>query len=350
MNRNPESRPTMSSQILPQDLEQFFAELRSLVRGGIPLPEGLRTLASESHSEAMRQLAGALQARLEAGESLADAMRSLKPRLPEPVIAAVACGEKSGSMEATLDFALQHTRRMVLYRSAILTSTLYPVLVLVVLAIIGSGYGYTMLSNFGNQPNQIKPGEVWAESPAFQAMIRASAGTAVLAIAALLALLLPGVRQWLYTTMQRLPGVREVAALADADLMMRFVGTMLRRGVPLPDSLRAAGNAVLMPQFRRSIAAMGDAAEQGRAIAPLLPGLVPATAAYLFRQAEERGDLPDACFDVADFCRDRYERLSQRMLTLVEPLLLLIVGIVVAVLVLSYLQLPQQLYMERLPL
>jgi type II secretory pathway component PulF len=83
------------------------------------------------------------------------------------------------------------------------------------------------------------------------------------------------------------------------------------------------------------LGSMAKAAAQGHKVGPLLAGRIPATAAWLFRQAEETGSLPEACTGIASYCEDRFDRVSKRSLTVLEIILLLCVSLVVGITIVS---------------
>jgi type IV pilus assembly protein PilC len=116
---------------------------------------------------------------------------------------------------------------------------------------------------------------------------------------------------------------------------MKFLERMLSRGVPLPAALGTGALAMNLPESRNALNAMSTAAVQGQKTGGHLGAATPAAAAWMYRQAEERGDLPATCGGIADYCEDRFERLSRRTIAVFEPFVILFVAVFVTLLVLS---------------
>src|SRR5690606_30243565 len=119
------------------------------------------------------------------------------------------------------------------------------------------------------------------------------------------------------------PGLRRLTELSDCAVVMKFLAVMLPRGVPLPDVLKAAELGVITSRMRRVLESMNDASNRGANVAPFLTGSFPATAAYMFRLSEERGNMAECCANIAHYCEERFDLTSQRTVAILEPLLLL---------------------------
>lgn len=321
------------------ELERLTSELASFARAGIPMPQGLRQLEQSLGHGRLRTVAGFLAEETDKGVPLSEALqRSPVPVAPE-FASVMACAEQSGDLRAVLDFAADHARRIQRHRAAISTALVYPAFVLLALLASGMLMLVFIVPTFKDIYDQLG-----AELP-YPTQLVVWAGTFMTQYGGVLFVALvvfvgavifsSGFRDRFYNAVGALPGFRGLAALSDTALFMKFIGRMTARGVPLPDSLRAASTAVWLARTRDSLRAMAGAAAGGHMVAPLLSGEVPATAAWLFSQAEQRGDLPAACEGIADYCEDRFDRISKRALAVLEPTLLLVVALSVGFLVIS---------------
>jgi type II secretory pathway component PulF len=161
-------------------------------------------------------------------------------------------------------------------------------------------------------------------------------GLAILAVLVLIASLVHRpFHDALYRLMGNMPGYRNLIALSDTAISMKFLERTLSRGVPLPTALSVGALAMQLAESRAALTRMSAAAEQGHEVGPLLSLSTPAVAAWLFRQAEARGDLPATCDGIASYCEDRFDRLSRRTVATLEPVLILLVGVGIALMLLS---------------
>jgi len=158
-------------------------------------------------------------------------------------------------------------------------------------------------------------------------------GVAILLFA--LVLFLPQVREAHYRLLLRLPGLSILVNLSDTSAVMRTLGSMLARGVPMSDALRTAKLTVWSTDYRRALERMAVEADRGKPTAPLLTPQAPPTAAWLFAEAEQRGNLPEACNGIATYCEEWFDRMSIRSVAVLEPMLIVFLGVLVGGIIIS---------------
>ncbi len=139
-----------------------------------------------------------------------------------------------------------------------------------------------------------------------------------------------GLRERIYRTLSGAPGFRHMVSLSDTTTAMKVLEFNLARGVPLPAVLSAASLAVWREESRDALQKMSYAAAQGQPVGAMLPQDCPSTAAWIFQQAEARGDLVGASHDIAAYCEDRFDRLSKRAIAVLEPMLVFFIALWIA--------------------
>lgn len=323
-----------------EELDRLTRELASYARSGIPMPEGLEQLSRELGPGTLRTVAQSVASQLGQGTALSQALSQAPGRIDPQLVALVHCGEISGDMDAILEFAVEHSRRLRAHRSAVLTTVVYPAFVIVTL--LGALF---FISNI-IMPKMI---EVYmrlgAELPGLTlamiktlGMLRGDVGV-MLTLGGMggivFALFHKPLQSTVYRKLAVLPGFDSLVALSDTTLVMRFLERMLSRGVPLPSALAAASLGVSSFRTRKALLEMSRVAEQGNPVGGLLTSGTPATAAWLFRQAESRGTLVQACGGIASYCEERFDRLSKRTIAILEPSLLLGVALVIGMVLLA---------------
>jgi len=327
------------AQLHIQELDRLTADLASFSRAGIPMPEGLRQLERTLGPGALREVTGHLALELERGVPLSQAFETSAVKVPPEYAALLRCAETAGDVRPILDFTVEHSRLLRRHRSALATALLYPAMVAIILFLCASFLLAFIVPKFKDIYDQLG-----AELPApTQLMVNASQIFAsapgflliLVAVGLVVAVLLPPTREYLFQLLGHVPGLASLTALSDTALFMKTIAYMTSRGVPLPDTLRVASLAMWQPATRDTLRSMAGAAEGGHPVGPLLRGNIPATAAWLFTQAEQRGNLAEACEGIAHYCEDRFDRLSKRALAVIEPSLLLLVAIAVGTMVIA---------------
>lgn len=321
-----------------KDMERLTSELASLVRTGIPVPEGLRRLSDDLTIGPLKTLTAEVAAATERGEQVSEALAKSAVTVPPEFLALMRCAETSGDSTSLLEFAVEHGRRIRRHRDAISTAIYYPSILLIGLICVAQFHAHT--SGSFNDGIMGGLGARYDMSFSTQAsltiseLLRSAPGILV-SIVGIGLLMLPlisySIRERLLSKIEHMPLVEGLVVASDTALWSKFIATMLGKGVPAPLAFEAASLAVSGSTTRRALAGMAKAAERGLPLADALPVRIPMVAAYIFRQGEDRGTLAVACDGISDYCEDRFEVLARRASALLEPLLLTIVGIVIVV-------------------
>jgi general secretion pathway protein F len=123
----------------------------------------------------------------------------------------------------------------------------------------------------------------------------------------------------------------------NASRFIRSVGVMTASGLPVLESVRASRDSVPNLEMSRAIAAMGDRIEEGEPLSHAMKrsGLVPSLAVYMAVGGENSGELPQMLDGAADYLDQEFESFIQAALSLVEPIIILVMGGVVASIILA---------------
>lgn len=326
---------------------RFAQELGSITRSDIPLPEGLRELSRHMDSSRLQSYSRHIAEELDKGKSLPEAMRAAPLQMPPEFIAITEAIEITGEPRAILDFTVEQSRKMQRHRAAILTALIYPVTIMA--AAIGIVYfiAFTMAGRFEEVFETLRvamPGSMQFVVNILGFLMTPPGlilGIGIIS-ALIVAVTIERIRDKFLGQAVKLPGVTTLASLSDTAIFAKQLAHMLSRGVPLPLALKSSALTVTQQAAREALYEMSEAAEAGRPVAEHLHPGIPSTAAFLFRQGEERGDLAAACENISEYCSARFERQSARAIILLEPFLFFILGLIIMTIVfLGYIPLLQ---------
>ncbi len=328
------------SKLSSNDLERLSQELASLARTKIPLPDGLRNLSSALRDSELKKVVSEIAAGLDQGKTLADSMRQFESSLPKEYIQIIECAESSGDLGDSLYQVLEHGRMRKRHRSELGTALFYPVAV--VITIVGI---FLFFATYINPLFVEIYTQLGAELPLITTLMitlsQMFSGLTGLVVAVLVFFLFfffafsHYTRQIRFQIVSIIPGLGNLMALSDTAIVMRFLGIMLKQGVPLPKALRAAELSASHPAYKRSLKTMAEKAEQGGEISDVVPGEMPATAFFMFSRGEQRGELGEACHDIATYCEERFQLVSRRCTSILEPLLVLFISLFIGVAIIS---------------
>ena len=336
-----------SPRVPARDLLTFTQQLSTLLDAGIPLDRALAILADLSVSARLRQIVQDVGQSVRTGSTLADALSRHHPRpFSRLYINTVRAGEKGGVLEAALRRLAEHLEQTRELREALTSAMIYPALLLSVgvgAVIFLMTFVLPRFAGIFSDLHQDLPLPT-------RVLLAVSHGLTsywwVLALLVLTALLSwqlltrseagrLAVDRWLLG----LPMLGDLLRKIEAGRFARTLGTLLRSGVPLLGALgvarEVAGNRVLAV----ALGAVQEGAKRGDGLArPMADsGAFPALAIHMVRVGEETGRIEDMLDRVATSYEAEIRVAVRRFIALLEPIIILGLGLVVLGIVLSIL-------------
>ena len=328
------------------DVLSFTSELSVMLKAGLSLDRALRVLIDMSHKAALSELVGELLEAVKGGATLSKALSARREFFGEFYINLVRAGEAGGQLSESLARLVEHMERMRALRESVVSATIYPAILLVVavlslIAMLGFVVPQfeTLFQDIGDAlplPTQIviELGRAFRE---YGWLIAVAAVAAVIAARAWMRS--PAGGRWVQARLLRLPVVGRIMLKYDLTRFARTLGTLLRTGVPILSALGIAretvGNAVL----RDALASLAPAVKNGRRLADAAidTSLFEPIAINLLRVGEETGRLDAMMMELARILDRDVETAIKRGLTMVEPVLILVLGLLIASIIVSIL-------------
>jgi type IV pilus assembly protein PilC len=323
-------RPSLREQ------RHLFLHLERVLRAGVPLLAALSDLREATSDPVPREVLRLAHAGVAAGRPLSQALggqeRALGP-LVEPVLRA---GETGGDLAGACDHLAAHLAWREDLDQRLRKGLRYPLLVLVVISALFVFLMTvvvpeltTFLTTLGDGP----PPQTRALVALSEAVV--ALGWPTLALAPLVVLGLPLARRaspkfarWLDGVLLALPIVGPIHRRLALTRFTRFLALMFRAGVPLPQCLEVGravlGNRVLSEALDISTRAVTTGHPLSEALA--MAGRFPPLVIRMTRVGEDSGDLAGALEQVGAFHDQDLSEATDRLATLVEPLLLLVAG------------------------
>jgi general secretion pathway protein F len=330
-----------------RDLLTFTQQLSTLLDAGIPLEKGLGILVDLSVSARLRSIVQDVAQSVRSGSTLADALSRHHPRpFSRLYINTVRAGEKGGVLEGALRRLAEHLEATRELRDALTSALIYPALLLsvgvgavvflmtfvlprfaVIFADLGQGLPLPTRVLLGMSRGLVDYWWVLALALlaivlSWQLLTRSEAGRVA-------------VDRW----MLGMPILGPVFRKLEVGRFARTLGTLLHSGVPLLSALgvarEVAGNRVLA----LALGAVQEGAKRGDGLArPMAEtGAFPPLAIHMVRVGEETGRLEDMLGRVATAYEMEIRVAVRRFIALLEPVIILLVGLVVLGIVLSIL-------------
>jgi general secretion pathway protein F len=337
-------RPIHLRAVLHGDaLVTFTRQLAGLIEAGLTLERTLSALMEDAPPRQSALLA-ALRAEVNAGHSLAQAMASQGREFPAVYQAVIAAGEQSGQFGAILlqlaaDLEADHQLRHKVWAALLYPAVVSGVAFLIVLFLLGSVV--PQIAQVLTQNQQELP-DLTVFMLALSSLVR-TAGWPLALLAVLVFFI--GQRLLRQTNLRRrwdqawlnLPGVGTWLRNYHAARLASTLSSLTRAGVPILKALAAAAATVPNLALREDLERASEMVREGAPLAVALThqGRWPRLLAMFVRLGEQTGQLPQMLAQVALQLREQVQRRSLQWATLLEPLLILLMGGVVMLIVLS---------------
>lgn len=329
-----------------EELAVFTRQMAVLIGAELPVDEALQVFTQSEAGGAVRRIAAELRSRVRDGLSLSRALGAETGTFPGYYVAAIAAGESSGELarvcETLADFI--ETRQAVRDKAA--TALVYPAFVgavsLVVAGILLVNVAPEIVALF-EQTGQPLPAitrislGVGHFLGAYWPWI--GAGFLVLVVLARSALGLPRVRSAHDRLLLRLPVIGRLARLRAAALYLRTLALVLSGRMPGNVAMSFAVEAVANSKLRAEAMQAHVAVEEGRRMVSAMKGMsaLPPIALQLIESGERSGRIMEMSARAATIVENSLREQNQRLSTLLEPIMMMLVGGFVLVIVLSVL-------------
>jgi type IV pilus assembly protein PilC len=322
----------------------FNQELATLLRAGIPLVQALDLLTRRTETPAFRALLTDVCERVRSGTALSDAFDAHRHNIPTIYPASLVAGERSGNLDAMLRRYVEYAKTVALVRRKVRTALVYPVILLslsiglVSFIIVKVVPAFTdFYESFGSTlPTATRL------LIACSAAIRAHFFLLLLvgivsALALMVWLRTPDHRVTLDRWLLRVPILGDIARKFATSQMARTLATLLGGGLPLVNALDITARSVGNRYVAGELTQVSGRVREGVAFAAALDArhVFPDVAIKMSEVGESTGALQEMLNTVADFYDEEIATSLERFITLIEPILLILVGIVIAGLLLA---------------
>ena len=328
-----------------EDLSLFHRSLGQLCRADVPLPRALRMLHEDLSKGSLRQAVLAMATEIEDGVPLVVAYQARRHLFPDLYRALIEAGIASSDLPGVLDEIAAHAAAEAELKRRIGASLRYPFHVLIVVALLGAALVLflprIMTDVLTMDDGIFRVTETWTLTAYLDLL--PWIGLGVLGLICTAAFVFAAIRRPLDgsgpdTLLFRLPVFGRLRTYAQKASFASTLALLARRRLPLTRMLGLAAAATDNATTRRHIQEMVDHADGGETMTEsiragnlIAPGLL-----FLLKTAETCGTVPDALAEVARIYRQRLERATDRLCTLIRPAAEILLGLVVMLFALAY--------------
>jgi type IV pilus assembly protein PilC len=328
----------------PRSLAIFTRQFSVMIDAGLPLVQCLELLAKE---EPDKMLAGAIEsvkADVEAGASLADAMQKRPFAFDALYTNMVAAGEAGGILDTILKRLATFIEKQAKLVSQVRSAMIYPISVLSIAVIVVLVILWKVIPTFtalfeGLNAQLPLPTRVviWMSQQLIVALPFLVAGFFLMSYSIRRYYLTPEGRMRIDNMLLQTPLIGKILRKVAVARFCRTLSTLLSSGVPILDGLditaKTSGNAVIEAAIKQ----VRGRIERGETIAQPLraTGVFPAMVAQMIGAGESTGALDTMLAKIAEFYEDEVDVAVAGLLTILEPALICVLGVIVGGIVIS---------------
>jgi type IV pilus assembly protein PilC len=321
----------------------FNQQFLTLIKAGLPILGSLQMLAKNQKNAHFAGQLDDISARVKTGESLSAAFEA-QTGFPVMYTTTLLAGERSGNLQEVLERYVSFQRISLTFRKKLITSLIYPCVLMVLVTALMTFMFTFVVPQFATLYEQLG-----SKLPAMTVtLINVSGWMNRNIVWILLTVLVVGVggyraastdrgRDFVDGFRLRMPILGKIWLKYQVALFARTLSTLLTGGLPLVPSLETAAKSISSRKVSKAVFESIATVREGKALAESMvkTNIFPDLASEMITVGEQTGALPAMLNSVAEFFEDDVANALTAALALIEPMILIIMGVVVVFILIS---------------
>jgi type IV pilus assembly protein PilC len=321
----------------------FCRFLGTMLRSGLPLPEALDIIRQETRNKKFQQILFDLIFHIRKGETLSSVLAKYKTEFDAVFLTMIKAGEESGTLENSFDYLAKQLLASYELSQKVKSAMMYPAIIIA-----------AMVANAGVMLGFVLPkmSEVFlslnVELPPVTRFVLTAGRTlgANLALTfgaffafiffVILLFLIRSTREAIFSYLVKLPVINKVMDQLDTARFARTLSTLLKSGVPIMVALDVSSDVLRQPALKKQAKAFSEGVSRGMSLSEVITKQkksFPITMIQTIKAGEKTGSLEVVLEELATFYEMEVDYSLKRATSLLEPLLMLIIGVAVGAMV-----------------
>lgn len=317
----------------------FTKNLSAMTRAGLSLSRSLAILEKQTKSEKFKTIIGRVSETVERGGTLSEGLAAHPRAFPALLSAMVKAGEESGGLSDALSLAGSQMEKSYLLAKKIRGALLYPGIIITAMIVVGILMLIFVVPTLTSAFKELGVA-LPASTRAIIAVSDFLAERALLSLGMFIVFFFAvwgafksraGKHAW-ESFVLRVPVIGELVRKTNAARTGRTLSSLLSAGVAMTEALRITGEVVQNFHFRKVLAEAGERVQKGEPLSLIFKEnevLYPPLVGEMTEVGEETGKLTDMLVQVAVFYETEVEEATRNLSTIIEPFLMVVVGITV---------------------
>jgi type IV pilus assembly protein PilC len=327
-----------------QEFLVFNQELATLLKAGMPLVQSLDILRQRVTNTTFKAVLDAVYEKVKAGTALSDAFSEHGSLFPAVYSASLMAGERSGNLDSVIRRYVAYEKVIGTVRRRTISALIYPAILITMMLVLVGIIVLKVVPSFSDfyanfdRPLPMSTQIVVAFSRFFvDNLWMIVAGVAGAVLVGLLWVRQPAQRARVHKLLLELPWAGETIRKFGTAQLARTLATLLGGGIPLVNAIEIGVRSMSNRHLAAQLDGVRQRVQEGQSFATALfeDGSFPDVAVKMVEVGEQTGALQEMLNSLADFYDEEIDTEVSRFITLVEPVLLVIMGVVIAVVVLA---------------
>jgi len=336
-----------SKKVKLKDLVVFTRQLSTMVSAGVPLARSLATLQQESSNKYFREVVGSITKDIESGVALADAFAKYPRVFSDVYVNMVRAGEAGGILDEILKRLASQVEQDASIRKKIKSAMTYPIVIMTITTIAFFGIMIFVIPKIAKILLDL--GGPDAKLPIYtQVMLNLSSfmqhnfvfilvGLVVLAYGLRRYIRTPKGKLQFHSLLLKIPVVKTVVIKVSIARFARTFASLMSAGVGVLDALEVTGGAMGNMVIENELKEAAKAVKNGKQLSEPLSHSknFPAIVSQMLAVGEETGQIDTILVKVADFYEEEVSVLIDALSSIIEPLMIIVLGSIVGVIAAS---------------
>lgn len=344
IGKGPAKKQGKGGNVKLDDLVVFTRQMATLVEAGIPLIQALDILADQVEKEKFKLVLRDMHQEVQSGQSLSESMQKHHKVFSALFINMVRAGESSGSLEEILDRVANYLEKSSALQKKVKSALMYPISVTCIAFLITFGMMTFVIPKFGeifdglNAPLP-KPTRILIDFSNYLAAnwIVVIGGMGIVIFVLIHLAKTPWGRLAWDSYKIRMPVFGPLLLKVAVSKFSRTLATLVRSGVPILSSLEIVSRTAGNRRMEVIIVSLMDSVKKGESISVQLgkSDVFPAMVVRMIAIGEETGELEEMLMKIADFYEQQVDSAISGLTSLIEPLIILFLGVVIGGIVIA---------------
>lgn len=335
----------IGGKIKPIDIAVFTRQLATMMKAGVPMIQAFEIIAEGAEKPKLRELVDGMKQEIAAGNSFTNALRKRPLYFDELYCSLIDAGEKSGTLEVLLDRVAGYKEKSESLKKKVKKAMIYPAAILVVALGVSAILLVKVVPQFADIFRGFGAELPWLTQKIVDASeYLQSDGWKVIVALIILFLIIkesykrfPSFHDLVDRGFLKIPIIGSIIKNSSIARFTRTLSTTFAAGVPLVEALDSVAGATGNIVYKNAVMKIKQEVSTGRQLNFAMRGanIFPSLAIQLTAIGEESGALDSMLGKAADFYEEVVDNIVDSLSTLMEPIILVVLGVIVGTLVIA---------------